>query len=294
LTFHQATNELRCHYCGFTVRPSIDCEICGATKMIFVGSGTQRIEENLSEILQSEGVNCKIERLDLDSVRKKDSHRNILQKFAKGETDILLGTQMVAKGLDFDRVTLVGVINADIQLLLPDFRATERTFQLLSQVAGRAGRSGEKKGEVIIQTSQTSVYAITAMKNNDYEKFFEIELKHRQNAGFPPFVRYCVIEFSGKNEKNVIKKANEFFLILQRLNKNSNKKSIIIYPPQSPPIAKINDRYRLQISLKQNKQIDKNSRTLHLLIKTSHKEYLQNFAISTVSVRIDIDSFSGY
>jgi primosomal protein N' (replication factor Y) len=308
LTFHQATNELRCHYCGYTIRPSKVCEICGATKMNLVGFGTQRIEEKLLDILQSEGINCNtvgdisdsvskeinIERLDLDSVRKKGSHRNILQKFANGETDILLGTQMVAKGLDFDRVTLVGVINADIQLLLPDFRAAERTFQLLSQVAGRAGRSGDKKGEVIIQTSQTSAYAITTMKNNDYEKFFEIELKHRYNAGFPPFVRYCVVEFSGKDENLTRKKATEFYSILQQLNRSINKKSITIYPPQAPPIEKINDRYRLQISLKQIKQFDRNSRVLHLLIKTAHKEFLKNFAISTVSIKIDIDSFAGY
>ena len=294
LTYHQATNELRCHYCGYTIRPSKVCDVCGATKLNLVGSGTQRIEEKLNEILQMEGVNCKIERLDLDSVKKKGSHRNILQIFAKGETDILLGTQMVAKGLDFDRVTLVGVINADIQLLLPDFRAAERTFQLLSQVAGRAGRSRKKKGEVIIQTSQTSAYAITAMKNNDYEKFFEIELNHRLEAEFPPFVRYCVIEFSGKNEELTKQKAAEFYSILQQISQNIDKKSIIIYQPQAPPIERINGRYRQQISIKHIKRFNQHSKILHLLIKTAHKEYLQNFATSAISVKIDIDSYIGY
>ena len=294
LTFHQATNELRCHYCGYTMRPSRICIVCGASKLNFVGSGTQKIEEKLGEILQMEGVDCKIERLDLDSVRKKGSHRNILQRFAKGETDILLGTQMVAKGLDFDRVTLVGVINADIQLLLPDFRAAERTFQLLSQVAGRAGRSGEKQGEVIIQTSQTSAYAITAMRNNDYEKFFEIELNHRLAAGFPPFVRYCVIEFSGKNADLTRKKSFEFYSVLQQATQGISRKSITIYQPQFPPIEKINDRYRLQISVKQHKQFDKHSKNLHLLIEAAYKEYLKNHTVNSVSIKIDIDSYSGY
>ena len=294
LTFHQTTNELRCHYCGYTVRPSKICEICGATKMNFVGSGTQRVEEKLLDILQQENVDCKIERFDLDTVRKKGSHRNILQKFAKGETDILLGTQMVAKGLDFERVTLVGVINADIQLFLPDFRAAERTFQLLSQVAGRAGRSGEKQGEVIIQTSQTSAYAIRTVQENDYEKFFEIELKHRNSADFPPFVRYCVIEFSGKNEKLLRKKAEEFYKILLQLGNSLDKKSLKIFPPQIPPIEKLNDRFRLQIPIKHFKQFSNSSKTFHLFLKTAYQEYLKKYSTSTVSVRIDVDSFSGY
>lgn len=294
LTFHQATNELRCHYCGYTIRPSRICVVCGASKLNFIGSGTQKIEEKLNEILRMEELDCRIERLDLDSVRKKGSHRDILQRFAKGKTDILLGTQMVAKGLDFDRVTLVGVINADIQLLLPDFRAAERTFQLLSQVAGRAGRSGEKKGEVIIQTSQTSAYAITAMKNNDYEKFFEIELKHRLTAEFPPFVRYCVIEFSGKDLELTRKKADEFYLILRQAIQKLDKSSIIIYQPQAPPIEKINDRYRLQISVKSIKSIDVQGKYLQAILKNVLIIYSKNFATSAISIKIDIDSYTGY
>jgi primosomal protein N' (replication factor Y) len=223
-----------------------------------------------------------------------------LQKFANGETNILIGTQMVAKGLDFNRVTLVGVINADIQLLLPDFRAAERTFQLLSQVAGRAGRSRQFKGDVIIQTSQTSAYSIEAVQKKDYSNFFDIELKKRFSAQFPPFVRYCVIEFSSKNEEILYKKANEFHSILQQIvnnfpNKNtkSNSNGIIFYSPQPPPIAKINDRFRSQISVKCLKTVDLQGKYLRTVLRNALAIYSKKFAVATVNITVDVDSYAG-
>jgi primosomal protein N' (replication factor Y) len=296
LTYHQKTNELRCHYCGYTIKSINSCVVCGAKQMKLVGSGTQRIEEQLLDILEQENIDCKIARLDLDSVRKKGSHREILQNFNDGKTDILLGTQMVAKGLDFARVTLVGVINADIQLLLPDFRAAERTFQLLSQVSGRAGRSGNKKGEVIIQTSQGHNYAIQSVLNNDYKKIIEKELEHRKNTLFPPFVHYCLIEFSSKSEELAIQKANDFYNLFTRLVNTNDiiKKSVLYYSPQPAIISKLNDRYRIHISLKGLKNIAPQNKYLKKVILLAENEYLKYFSHQEVNMKIDIDSYTGY
>jgi primosomal protein N' (replication factor Y) len=295
LTYHQTTNELRCHYCGYSIKYNKTCEVCGAAEMKLVGSGTQRIEEQLNSILQNEGTKCIIDRLDTDTTRKKGTHRNILQKFSKGETDILLGTQMVAKGLDFDRVTLVGVINADIQLMLPDFRSAERTFQLLSQVAGRAGRRGNISGEVIIQTSLQSKYAIEKVKNNDYLGFFNIEWSKRKETSFPPFVRFCIIEFMGNNEEKVYQQANVYFSIFLNIIQQANEKfknSIEFFTPQAPLISKLNDRYRVQISVKNNKTIDPQGKYLRAALMNASKAYSQNHSTSLVNVRIDIDTYS--
>jgi primosomal protein N' (replication factor Y) len=297
LTYHQASNELRCHYCGYSRKVFSTCEVCGKVGMQRVGSGTQRVEEQLSGILSDEGVNCKIARLDLDSTRKKGEHRAILQDFVDGKTDILLGTQMVAKGLDFDRVTLVGVINADIQLLLPDFRSGERTFQLLSQVSGRAGRSGNKYGEVIIQTTQCKNYAIEAVMANNFGKYYEKEVKIREGAAFPPFVRFCVIEFGSIKEEQARVNAERFYGIMHQLVLNSDviyRQAVLYYPPQAAIIAKINDKYRFHLSVKSVKRYDLQGIYLHTLLTKAHSIYKQKYALGSVSVRIDIDSYIGY
>ncbi|MCK5742292.1 MAG: primosomal protein N', partial [Chlorobi bacterium] len=162
MTYHKRSNTMVCHYCGHNFPAYHTCPECGAEKLQELGSGTERIEDELSEALSELGLSASIERMDLDTTSKKGAHRKILHNFATKKTDILIGTQMVAKGLDFDHVTLVGVINADLQLYHQDFRASERTFQLLTQVSGRSGRSGSKKGEVIIQTSHSENEAIQA------------------------------------------------------------------------------------------------------------------------------------
>ena len=296
LTYHQKTDELRCHYCGYTIKSVKTCEVCGAKQLKKIGTGTQKVEEDLINILEQENVNCTIARLDLDSVKKKGSHREILQKFNDGKTDVLLGTQMVAKGLDFARVTLVGVINADIQLLLPDFRAAERTFQLLSQVSGRAGRSGNKKGEVIIQTAHGHHYAIQSVLHSNFNSIIEEELKHRKDASFPPFVRYCLIEFSSKNETLAMQKAIEFHNILTQLinSKRDVKQSVICYFPQPAIIPKLNDKYRIHISLKGIKNNDPQNKYLRKVISFAENEYLKHFSSPNVNMKIDIDSYIGY
>ncbi len=285
LTYHQTTNELKCHYCGYSKKLNNICEVCGNVGMDKVGTGTQRVEDTLSKILADDGFNCKIERLDLDTTQRKGSYRKILQSFAAGDTDILLGTQMVAKGLDFDRVTLVGVINADIQLNIPDFRASERTFQLISQVAGRAGRGQNLLGEVIIQTSNIMNYAIITAAKADFQKFYQIEIKKRYEAMFPPFVRFCIIEFISNNEEKVIKQANIFYSLIIK------HKVIIVYPPQPAILTKLNKKFRWQITIKNIKSIDTNGRYLRKIINDAMEKYA-TYAIKDVSVKIDIDAYS--
>ena len=290
LTYHQVSSELRCHYCGYTKKTRNTCPSCGKIGLTSVGAGTQRIEEDLANILSvhlpEKKVN--ISRLDLDSTVHKGSHRKILHDFAIGNTDILLGTQMVAKGLDFHRVALVGVINADIQLNLPDFRASERTFQLLSQVAGRAGRSGQIKGEVIIQTRQTERYAISSVINSDFKKFYDIEIKERQEVLFPPFVRYCVIEFSSIDGLKAENQAQNFYKILPQ------HESLIFFQPIPAPISKINKKYRWLISIKSIKAIDASGKYLRKAIKIALEKYNKNIATNSVNIKIDIDSYSSF
>ncbi len=287
LTYHRTTNDLRCHYCGYVQKTSNVCEVCGKVELNRIGIGTQRAESDLLSILENEDVNAKIARLDLDTTSKKGSHRKILQSFSKGETDILLGTQIVAKGLDFDRVTLVGVINADIQLYLPDFRSSERTFQLLSQVAGRAGRSGDLRGEVLIQTYNMANYAIENAAKSNFHNFYKIELENRKNSIFPPFVRYCLIEFSSKDENKVMSAANTLYKSLHK------HKSLIIYPPSPAPISKLNNYFRWQIAIKSIKSLDSSGKTLRQVLNLAFNEYNKT-ATSAVKTKVDIDSFSGF
>ncbi len=288
LTFHQINQTLRCHYCGYTLKIIHICDVCGGTSLGRIGRGTQRIEEDLHSILASENVEANIVRLDLDTAGAKGAHRKILQQFANGGSDILIGTQMVAKGLDFDRVTLVGVINADIQLQLPDFRANERTFQLLSQVAGRAGRNSEKQGEVIIQTFQPHAYAINSVIKNDFIDFYNIEIAKRATSQFPPFTRFCVIEFSSLDEEKAMQHAQSFFSQLK------HHQSLKFYLPQPPPIAKLNNRFRQQVVVKSDKSADAAGKYLRYVIASALEQYNKNTANSAVRIKIDIDSFSSF
>ena len=169
---------MKCHYCGYSQPVPKFCDSCGHEGLEKYGSGTQRIEDALNNILLESGFEAKIDRLDLDTTQKKDNYRKILESFAQGKTDILLGTQMVAKGLDFDRVSLVGVIDADVQLNIPDFRAAERTFQLISQVSGRAGRGQDLLGEVVIQTYNLDNYAIINAAKSNFNNFYKLELQN--------------------------------------------------------------------------------------------------------------------
>ncbi|HET6566495.1 MAG TPA: primosomal protein N', partial [Rhodothermales bacterium] len=198
LTYHKAKRHLRCHYCGRTQRLPRACPKCGETELEMLGAGTQRVEEELATLFPAAAVL----RMDLDTTSRKDAHHKLLSRFGRGEADILLGTQMVAKGLDFPRVTLVGVINADAGMLLPDFRSEERTFQLLTQVAGRAGRA-DLRGEVILQTRNPQSVVLRYACEHDYIGFVEAILPDRKTFGYPPFGRVVGIEFRGPEQEAV-------------------------------------------------------------------------------------------
>ncbi len=194
-TYHQADDCLRCHVCGGWMRVPLRCPACGAREFSYEGVGTQRAESALRKCLPQ----ARIARMDADSTSRKFSHDDILSQFRAREVDVLLGTQMIAKGLDFPNVTLVGVLNADAALNMPDFRASERTFQLLAQVSGRAGRA-EKPGEVFIQTSQPDAPAVAAAAKGDYEDFARQELAAREEDFLPPYSRLAVAHFRSKDE----------------------------------------------------------------------------------------------
>ncbi len=198
LTYHKQKRQLRCHYCGRTERRPSVCAVCGSSALAFLGVGTQRIEEELAGIFPT----ARLLRMDFDTTSRKGAHRAILDAFGRREADILLGTQMVAKGLDFPHVTLVGVVDADTGMLMPDFRATERTFQLLAQVSGRAGRH-DLPGEVILQTRNPDHPAIRFALAHDFDGFAKHEMEERKTFGYPPFGRMIGIEFKGSDEASV-------------------------------------------------------------------------------------------
>jgi primosomal protein N' (replication factor Y) len=198
LTWHKAQGLLRCHYCGRSFRVDNSCRACGKGSLDPIGAGTQRVEEELETLFPS----ARVLRMDLDTTSRKDAHDHILQAFGSGEADILVGTQMVAKGLDFPRVTLVGVVDADAGLLFPDFRADERTFQLLTQVAGRAGRA-DLKGEVYFQTRNSHHPVILLARHHDYLGFAASALATREFLRYPPFTRAVRLEFRGPDDAKV-------------------------------------------------------------------------------------------
>ena len=194
MTYHQVENQLRCHYCGNTMPLPKTCPQCGSSYIKYFGAGTQKVAEEAQKLLPD----ARIVRMDVDTTREKDAHARILNRFRSGEANLLIGTQMIAKGLDFPNVTLVGVVAADMTLNLPDYRSTERTFQLITQVAGRAGRA-EKRGRVIVQTYEPDHYGIQLAARQDYRAFYHRESAFRRKALYPPFTVIARIVFSGKN-----------------------------------------------------------------------------------------------
>lgn len=245
LTLHMDTRSMQCHYCGFQKGIPQQCPTCESSSMRYYGTGTQKAFEELQEAFPT----ARILRMDVDTTRKKGSHETLLASFGKGEADILLGTQMIAKGLDFPNVTLVGVLNADTGLHLPDFRASERTFQLLTQVAGRAGRA-EKKGTVVIQTYNPDHYAIEFAQNQDYEGFYQYEMKSRHGFAYPPYTFTVGLSFSHRDEDFVVKKAYETVGFLRSQLSNQ----IQILGPTPKTITRTHNLFHYQIILKYRKE----------------------------------------
>ena len=245
LTLHYDSRTMKCHYCGHEEPIPNKCRNCGSNKIRFYGSGTQKIQKQLEKIFPE----AKIIRMDVDTTRKKGSHQRLLDRFGNHEADILLGTQMIAKGLDFPDVTLVGVLNADTALELPDLRASEKTFQLLTQVAGRAGRA-DKPGEVIIQTFNPDHYAIKLAQQQDYEDFFYKEMYLRHLGKYPPYYFTVMLRISNFNKQVALKTAIE---LTTKVKKILSKKAIILGPTEGS-IAKIKQQYNYQILIKYTKE----------------------------------------
>lgn len=233
-TYHKARHHLKCHYCGRARKAPARCESCGSDDLGQHGAGTQRVEEELQSRLPA----ARVLRMDLDTTSQKQSHHRILSRFRRGEADVLLGTQMVAKGLDFPRVTLVGVVNADTGLLLPDFRADEHTFQLLTQVAGRAGRA-DLKGEVILQTRNADNPVVRLAAAHDYHAFAELALPERREIPWPPYCRLVVVEFNGPDEPRVRELAGEWTTQLRAISTG-----LFILDPVPATISRVKRRHR--------------------------------------------------
>ena len=243
LTYHKTSNMLRCHYCGYAKKMDKVCSECGEEAITSLGTGTEKIEEEINKLIP----NAKVLRMDYDTTSKKGMHSKMINAFKNHEYNILLGTQIVAKGLDFSNVTLVGVINADTSLNIPDFRSSENTFSLLSQVSGRSGRS-DKTGQVIIQTFNKDHYAILYAKNHDYVGFYKKEMTIRHTLKYSPYYYICYLKISSKDYDLASKEANK---IKKSLERNLDKE--IILGPSPANVFKVNNIYRFGIIIKYKK-----------------------------------------
>jgi primosomal protein N' (replication factor Y) len=279
MVHHLNKNILQCHYCGIVKHVPKACTNCGSLALKFFGTGTQRVEDELDYYFPS----AKIERVDSDSINKKGKLGEILNSFRKGEINILVGTQMVSKGLDFSNVTLVGVVAAETSLWIPDFRADERTFQLLTQVAGRSGRS-EKEGEVIIQTQNQKHFVLQKVLMNDYKGFYEKEIMLREQGEYPPFTRIGLIEMKDEKEDRVRAGIREFFNYLRKYGKG-----LKMTPPTEAIIYKIKGNYRFQILVKSHKKFDPSGKQLRNAILNSFVEFNQKSRFRDIKLIIDID-----
>lgn len=242
-TYHKSSNNLKCHYCGYSMVLPNKCSICGSDNLKDYGLGTEKLEETLNSLYKA-----RIVRMDFDTTSKKGQHQKIIDDFGEHKYDILIGTQMIAKGLDFPLVTLVGVVSIDSSLTSPDYRASENTFQLLSQVSGRAGRS-ENKGEVIVQTFNPDHYAITLAKNHDYIDFYKEEMKIRKMLKYSPYYYMVLVSITSKDYELGFKEANK---IGSYIRNNINKDSIVLGPTMAN-MFKVNNIYHYQIIIKYRK-----------------------------------------
>ncbi len=281
LTLHQRSNAYRCHYCGYSRAATSSCDICGSSKIKHLGLGTEKLEDMLTSLFNQ----ARIARMDRDTTTRKGSIIKLLKGLKNKTIDILVGTQMVAKGHDFPNITLVGIICADLSLSFPDFRAGERTFQLLAQVAGRAGR-GERPGRVILQTYNPEHFCISAARNQDFNSFYQQEISFRQALGYPPFSRMIQLKISGKDPHETEKHAHllgDHCRTLKTIH-SAHYQSVEIMGPIEASLTRIAGRYRWQILLKGS-----NTGALHQFINQLMAESHTVFTHRRVQVAIDVD-----
>jgi primosomal protein N' (replication factor Y) len=269
LTFHKRSNSLICHHCGSRLKKIENCPVCGK-KIFYLGWGTQRIEEEI----EKKYAEYNIKRMDTDSITGRHTHEEIYSKLKKGEIKILIGTQIVTKGLDLPDIGFVGIVSADTTLNFPDFRASEKTFQLISQVAGRAGRG--KPGKVLIQSSNPNHYAIKRASEHDYRLFYKEEIEFRKSAGYPPFMRLARIIVKSKELK---KSEKASFKLKDKIERMPEVKRIIILGPVACPIGKIEKYFRYHILLK--------SKTSSVLQNILNRLYIKKIPGTKISLEID-------
>jgi len=290
MIYHKHKNNLRCHYCGAAENILTNCEICGSANLKLVGVGTEKIEEEIHRLFPA----AKTMRMDADTVKGKDAHRKILKAFHQGEFDILIGTQMISKGLDFPNVYLVGVISADIGLYIPDFRASEKTFQLLMQVSGRSGRISDN-GKVVIQTMNPDNYIYPLVEKHEYTAFFEKEIKHRQLHRYPPFSKMILIEVSSPSQVDVNNYAWKIYHHLNgRLIHWGSEIHIELLKPAPALIYKIKNIFRMHIILKVMKTTGDTLAQSEALMKDLKEFTVMLKMKSTERVDIDVDPLSFY
>ncbi|MEE8349112.1 MAG: primosomal protein N' [Acidobacteriota bacterium] len=279
LTYHRNTNRLVCHYCGYLKAVPKRCGVCSKEYIFFLGQGTEKVQQLLGELFPG----ARVDRLDRDTVQKKGSFDRILGAFASGKTDILVGTQMIAKGHDFPRVTLVGVLTAEQALKMADFRAAERTFQLLTQVAGRAGR-GERPGEVVIQTYYPNHYSLRHACSQDYRQFFEEEIRFRRNFQYPPFTALANCVLQGEPSHQVRDQAEQLTdrLLHYRSRLSSGRRMRVLGPAQAP-LEKLKGQYRFQILIKATSR-----KELHQVLESAMEDLRQK-KVSLKKSSIDVD-----
>lgn len=241
LTYHKTTNNLICHYCGYQIKKASRCPKCQEDSLNYYGLGTEKLEEKIKELYPE----IRVVRMDQDTTRNKGMHEKIIKEFKENKYDLLLGTQMISKGLDFPKVSLVGVINADTTLNIPDYRSSENTFALLSQVAGRAGRS-DILGEVIIQTYNPDNFCLKCVKENNYDSFYLQEMSFRKKLKYPPYYYLVSLKIIGKNYEKTLENAKK---VKNYLVNNLNKETIVL-GPTTAAVLKFKNEYRMQIIIK--------------------------------------------
>lgn len=280
LTYHSANNRLMCHYCGYSQRFTDECPSCHKHGLRYSGTGTQRAEQTLLQLLPE----ARVLRLDADATMSRYSHEKLLRQFAQGEYDIMVGTQMVAKGLDFPNVTLVGVLNADQALYNDDFRSYERAFSLLTQVVGRSGR-GKAKGRAVIQTFTPENPVIRLAAAQDYDAFFETEIAMRKAMLYPPLADICMVGFIGENEETTAGAANDFTLALCALAKEEySSLPLRVLGPSPAAVRRVNHKYRHKLVIK-----CRNSRDFRAMIARLLTSFSKNSKYTSVFVYADIN-----
>jgi len=282
LTLHKSANAYKCHYCGFTKASGSNCSNCGSTEIKLLGLGTEKVEAAVKNLFPE----ARVERMDSDTTVKKGSTVKILKGLSEKSIDVLVGTQMIAKGHDYPGITLVGIICADLSLAFPDFRAGERTFQVLAQVAGRAGR-GASKGRVILQTYNPEHFTILSARDQDFKSFYEKEIRFREELNYPPFSRMIMIRLSGKDKKKTYECAKAIGKCCNALRQgNKSFQKLKLLGPIEASVTRIAGRFRWQILLKGD-----DSRPLHRFVHKIMFENAQKICGRNVSIYADVDPY---